>query len=344
MDKILTRSKRKADDKLFQIPNYSFESHVVGRQQKVSRLNSNISGKIENTNYDSIKRNLLELIFDGDDFIEVNHELKNRRIITNFTTGLLENVIYRFDENGEKIPFLEAVAKKANLVNSRFRPSFRDILPKLSIEWNGVLKDVTHVRIETFVTTHTQGLYRLTFYKPYEFPSDEYTMWPRALNVFHIRNPTLKKYFNLSDNELKNRVSRCRQVYYQPSSLSQSGEIFIQNLPICYLAYLPTDDMGFNISLTWDPSYRKIRDLPSDWILKNSSESKTYITFHSYGYSGFFRPSISEVMSQLPSDLFKDQSNRWLIRTEPISHETNKCRLDNNLYVAITIVYPDKED
>lgn len=62
------------------------------------------------------------------------------------------------------------------------------------------------------------------------------------------------------------------------------------------LAYVAPCDLR-NEAFTWDPKITRRAD--------NLVKHATIRTLHTYGYYGFFKPSIAEVLAQIPADLIE---------------------------------------
>ena len=72
------------------------------------------------------------------------------------------------------------------------------------------------------------------------------------------------------------------------------------------------------IAYNWDP-------MPSLWPLfvRNLKPLRDIITFHSYAYVGFFKPTIAEVLAQIPADII-DQ----VVAFEMMESPENACDLN----------------
>lgn len=62
-------------------------------------------------------------------------------------------------------------------------------------------------------------------------------------------------------------------------------------------------------------------------------------TFHTFAYSGFFKPTLPEVYMQMPSDF--NQNNKFLLSTNLISSEPHIC-VQGNYHVAITTIWVEE--
>lgn len=65
----------------------------------------------------------------------------------------------------------------------------------------------------------------------------------------------------------------------------------------------------------------------------------TFITLHTYGYYGFFKPSLGEVISQLPKDLYEN-FDEIFVTTDMISSEINTLMLGNYHIGKTTVFLP----
>lgn len=91
------------------------------------------------------------------------------------------------------------------------------------------------------------------------------------------------------------------------------------------------------------------RDRPSPmggWYLKPVAEKVgEFITLHGFAYYGFFKPSIGEIVSQLPSELFDEEKlagRKIYLTNKMISDDVNTSMLNQNWHIAKTIVYIEK--
>jgi hypothetical protein len=128
----------------------------------------------------------------------------------------------------------------------------------------------------------------------------------------------------LCREELQRRASKCRHLYCD-------GGIFI--------AHLPDDVHG--VSYTWSSKERKI-DTVTD--LSHITKVGEYPTFHSYGYVGFFKPSVAEVMQHLPATLFANEEKRYLIDTKPMTYDAPDLHVCHRYHMGVTTVWEDDGD
>lgn len=92
----------------------------------------------------------------------------------------------------------------------------------------------------------------------------------------------------------------------------------------------------FNISYIWSPKTKGIAN--------NLIAIKDIITYHSYGYYGLFKPSIAEVLAQIPDDIV-DKVDAFEIIEHPECAEDlndNSDALNDGFHVAKTRLYEIK--
>lgn len=67
--------------------------------------------------------------------------------------------------------------------------------------------------------------------------------------------------------------------------------------------------------------------------------SREYITYHTYGYHGFFKPTLAEVASFLPQELF-DDAEKIYVTSEPLHMPGSDYPIGTNqgIHVARTTV------
>ena len=85
-----------------------------------------------------------------------------------------------------------------------------------------------------------------------------------------------------------------------------------------------SEDDYFNISYIWDPKFTKEK-IPALEVIAEIH------TFHAYGYYGLFKPSIAEVVAQIPSEISFEQ-----IYGFEILDEMPKDANDLNKYIHYT--------
>lgn len=84
---------------------------------------------------------------------------------------------------------------------------------------------------------------------------------------------------------------------------------------------------------TWDA--KKRAPAPA---LKPLREIRTY---HTYGYYGFFKPSIAEVLAQIPADVIDQVTEFEIVQRPKEAKDLNeeKRALDAGFHVATTVLY-----
>lgn len=97
----------------------------------------------------------------------------------------------------------------------------------------------------------------------------------------------------------------------------------------CYIK--PVD--LFKIAYTWDPKpagkakgLRKLRDIT---------------TYHTYSYYGFFKPSIAEVLAQIPEEHVNEVVAFEIVGSPESADDLNREReaIDAGYHVAVTTLY-----
>ncbi len=105
--------------------------------------------------------------------------------------------------------------------------------------------------------------------------------------------------------------------------------------PVIGLCYIKRVD-PFNIAFTWDPRPR--------WKVFGLKAICDITTYHTYGYYGFFKPSIAEVLAQIPAELLdKVVAFETVERPETVD-DLNREReaLNAGYHVATTRLYVRK--
>lgn len=123
---------------------------------------------------------------------------------------------------------------------------------------------------------------------------------------------------SLSKIEVKRRAEHCRQL----------KDNMIAKLPEDY----------FFTACNYYVEKRKVCETDRSKLKKVGS----WITFHTFGYVLFFKPSISEVVSQLPNYLFDDKS-RYLFETDILTDYAPNSHIYNTYHIAVTTLYEDSE-
>ena len=89
----------------------------------------------------------------------------------------------------------------------------------------------------------------------------------------------------------------------------------------------------FNVAYTWDP-----RPTKEATGLKAVADIRTY---HVYGYYGLFKPSVAEVIAQIPANLLPTVVAFEIIQNPETASDLNKEKqaLDDGFHVAKTRLY-----
>jgi hypothetical protein len=120
----------------------------------------------------------------------------------------------------------------------------------------------------------------------------------------------------ITDDELKAMAERIKPVV-------RSGKV---------LFYIKEVDLK-NIAYTWSP---EITDRATD--LKPLKEITTY---HRYGYYGFFKPSIAEVLAQIPTELRETVVAFEITNSPETAADLNahQTAVNDGYHVAVTQLY-----
>ena len=91
---------------------------------------------------------------------------------------------------------------------------------------------------------------------------------------------------------------------------------------------------SLDVAYNWTSGAQKVANNPTKTLMGE------YITFHTFGYHGIFKPSAGEVLSQLPSDVFDNEHVSLLLETEP-AYEGNPslCLFNDELHIGLTRVF-----
>jgi len=98
------------------------------------------------------------------------------------------------------------------------------------------------------------------------------------------------------------------------------------------LRYIKAVDL-FNTAYAWDPE-------PGE-VAPAFTKIAEITTYHTYGFYGFFKPSVAEVLAQIPDDLL-DRVNAFEIVGAPETADdlnANKTALNAGYHVARTALY-----
>lgn len=94
----------------------------------------------------------------------------------------------------------------------------------------------------------------------------------------------------------------------------------------------------YNVAYTWSP------ELTTETLDLNMYYHLTIPTLHTYNYHGFFKPTISEVLQVLPTELIElvEKSGKVMYyTTRPLSYDINEVII-NSYHIGITTLYLDK--
>lgn len=78
-----------------------------------------------------------------------------------------------------------------------------------------------------------------------------------------------------------------------------------------------------NVAFTWDPEPTR--------IAKGLRKLEDIVTYHSYAYYGFFKPSIAEVLAQIPE--------KYLSRVVAFETSTKHIELNGEYHTTVTTLY-----
>lgn len=85
-----------------------------------------------------------------------------------------------------------------------------------------------------------------------------------------------------------------------------------------------------NMSFTWDPKY-------GDPVSSTMYEIARIETSHTCGYIGMFKPSVAEVLAQIPEHLLS--CTKWF---QTLTGDTVACYREGDGHRTTTILYSDK--
>jgi len=92
-----------------------------------------------------------------------------------------------------------------------------------------------------------------------------------------------------------------------------------------------------------------VEDRPAEnggWYMKQVAEKVgEFLTLHGFAYYGFYKPSLEEVLSQLPAELFDEEKlagRKLYFTNKMISEDLNTAMLNQNYHIARTSIYIDK--
>lgn len=131
----------------------------------------------------------------------------------------------------------------------------------------------------------------------------------------------MKNYIpKITDDELVKRAENIKPVVREQRKFS--GDV---------LFYIKPVDLK-NVAFTWDAKPTK--------QATGLKPIATITTYHAYGYYGFFKPSIAEVLAQIPEQYLKDVVAFETYGPDSVTDlNRNKTELDDGYHVAQTILY-----
>jgi hypothetical protein len=84
-------------------------------------------------------------------------------------------------------------------------------------------------------------------------------------------------------------------------------------------------------------------EYPGSWYMKQVADKVgEFLTLHNFGYYGFYKPSIEEVLAQLPAELFDEEKlagRKLYFTNKMISADINVSMLNQENHIAKTTVY-----
>lgn len=85
---------------------------------------------------------------------------------------------------------------------------------------------------------------------------------------------------------------------------------------------------------TWDPKFK-------DEVLPELKVLQTIRTYHGYGYYGLFKPSIAEVLAQIPGNLIHRVYGFEIVQSPQTAEDLNKHieYVREGFHLAITVLY-----
>lgn len=106
--------------------------------------------------------------------------------------------------------------------------------------------------------------------------------------------------------------------------------------PVINGRYIKPVDL-FKVAYTWDPKLAK--------RAVNLEPVRDITTYHTFGYYGFFKPSIAEVLAQIPADLLEKVVAFEIIGSPTTADDLNResVALNAGYHVAVTRLYIAKQ-
>lgn len=161
---------------------------------------------------------------------------------------------------------------------------------------------------------------------------------PNTLYKFNFRDNMIPE---ISEEELERRMK-----FISPCSEKENKIILMKDLgdPIKQSFswnYKDGETLG---TVSYDGIHKKDRPAENGgWYTKLIAEKiGEFLTLHGFAYYGFYKPSIKEVLSQLPKEIFDEEKlagRKLYFTNKMISSEINIAMLDQNYHIAKTVVY-----
>lgn len=98
----------------------------------------------------------------------------------------------------------------------------------------------------------------------------------------------------------------------------------------------------YNNAFTFDEAEQNGDPIPSTTLDK--MQHRKYLTFHKNGFAGFYKPSIAEILSQLPAEAYNVyvEDKLLYLKNDVVSNEIRECTCpasDKDYHIATTDVY-----
>jgi hypothetical protein len=163
-------------------------------------------------------------------------------------------------------------------------------------------------------------------------------------NGYTFKKTSDKSAFSVSNNVMNderrfNAEDDCseRENYFEAIPVIARDELEFRcaNIKAIIKGKIVDTDDYINSSYIWDPKFKKDEKLPKLEVLQDIH------TFHSYGFYGLFKPSIGEVVAQIPDELFHDVYGFEIIGQPESSEDLNKYihYVNAGYHVAVTRLY-----
>ncbi len=131
---------------------------------------------------------------------------------------------------------------------------------------------------------------------------------------------TIEQKLEISDERLQELYQKIKPVV-RFAKVSYGGQSKCERHPEGDLYFIEDVDLR-KTAFTWDPKPKEKAKK-----LKHLEDIKT---FHTYGYYGFFKPSIAEVIAQIPESLLE----------KTVAFETlTGCQIEGEYHSTVTRLY-----